>query len=126
MIGSAMASRRPARWLAPLALLASVVAVLAVISANRSLSGSTSTTAPQSVPAGTTKDTTQTTTTTSRQRSGGAGGTRATYRVQSGDTLLSVAQQTGVPIERIRELNPTVDANALHVGQILRLRPASP
>lgn len=123
MIGPDMASRRPARWLAPLALLASVVAVLAVISANRSSSDETSSTAPQSAaPAGRSATTGTTTgaTTTAKQRPN----TPSTYRVQSGDTLSSVAQKTGVPIDRIRELNPTADANALRVGQVLHLRPA--
>jgi LysM repeat protein len=122
MIGPYMGSRRPARWLAPLALLASVVAVLAVISANRSSSRDTSTTTSQSTPAGTQTSPTRTTTTAKQRAPTGRG--RSTYRVQSGDTLLRVAERTGVPVERIRELNPTVDANALRVGQVLRLRPA--
>jgi LysM repeat protein len=120
MIGPDMASRRPARWLAPLALLASVVAVLAVISANRSASRDGSSAPQQSAPAG--RSATTGTTTTTSQR-GGSKRAPSTYRVQSGDTLLRVAEKTGVPIERIRALNPTADANALRVGQILRLRP---
>jgi LysM repeat protein len=43
--------------------------------------------------------------------------------VQAGDILSTVAQKTGVPVDRLRELNPGLDANAMTVGQQIRLAP---
>lgn len=46
----------------------------------------------------------------------------ATYTVQSGDTLTSIAHQTGVPVAEILALNPEVDPQILIAGQTLKLR----
>jgi LysM repeat protein len=48
---------------------------------------------------------------------------RRTYVVREGDSLLSIANRTGVDVERLRALNPAVDEQALQVGQRIRLRP---
>lgn len=45
-----------------------------------------------------------------------------TYEVQTGDTLTSIAHQTGVPIAEIQALNPQVDPQILVEGEKLRLR----
>jgi LysM repeat protein len=42
--------------------------------------------------------------------------------VQSGDTLISIAHRTGVPVVRIEELNPKVDPQILVSGERLKLR----
>ena len=47
---------------------------------------------------------------------------RTFYRVRLNDTLGLIAEQTGVPVERIEELNPELDAQNLIVGQRIRLR----
>ncbi|MEA2352425.1 MAG: hypothetical protein QOJ14_839, partial [Thermoleophilaceae bacterium] len=39
------------------------------------------------------------------------------YVVKTGDTLGSIAQKTGVPVEKLQELNPTLDPQALVSGQ---------
>ena len=44
------------------------------------------------------------------------------YEVQSGDTLTSIAQQTGVPVAIIVKLNPGVDPQILIAGEKLKLR----
>lgn len=44
------------------------------------------------------------------------------YVVQNGDTLTSIAHHTGVPVARIRELNPGVDPQILISGETLKLR----
>jgi hypothetical protein len=44
------------------------------------------------------------------------------YVVQSGDTLTSIAHHTGVPVVRIRELNPGIDPQILVSGEKLKLR----
>jgi hypothetical protein len=44
------------------------------------------------------------------------------YVVQSGDTLSSISSKTGIPVPTLQQLNPGLDANALQIGQRLRLR----
>jgi LysM repeat protein len=46
----------------------------------------------------------------------------AAYVVQSGDTLTSIAQRTGVPVATIERLNPEVDPQILVSGEKLKLR----
>ena len=45
-----------------------------------------------------------------------------TYEVQSGDTLTSIAQKTGVPVAEIQALNPEVDPQTLIAGEVLKLQ----
>jgi LysM repeat protein len=45
-----------------------------------------------------------------------------TYEVQSGDTLTSIAHETGVPVATILRLNPGVDPQILVSGEELKLR----
>ena len=125
-----MTSRSPARWLAPLALLAALVAVLALVSSTLGGGGEggaggesaepaaeeTRTEERESDGAGEAGEATGTSSTTAQES-----GPR-TYTVEPGDTLGAIAEETGVPIERLQELNPEVDSQALSVGQTLRLR----
>jgi LysM repeat protein len=46
----------------------------------------------------------------------------ASYTVQNGDTLTSIAHETGVPVARIQALNPGVDPQILISGEQLKLR----
>lgn len=46
----------------------------------------------------------------------------ATYEVQSGDTLISIAHSNGVSVARIEALNPEVDPQILIAGETLKLR----
>jgi LysM repeat protein len=48
--------------------------------------------------------------------------TAKTYVVKSGDTLVSIAHRTGVPVVHIISLNPEVDPQILIAGQTLKLR----
>jgi len=48
--------------------------------------------------------------------------TPKSYVVQSGDTLTSIAHETGVPVSTILKLNPGVDPQILISGEKLRLR----
>jgi LysM repeat protein len=48
--------------------------------------------------------------------------TPATYEVQSGDTLISIAHHNGVTVARIEALNPEVDPQILRTGETLKLR----
>ena len=59
----------------------------------------------------------------SGKASGGAGkNAPATYVVQNGDTLTSIAHDTGVSVARIQALNPGVDPQILISGEKLKLR----
>lgn len=44
------------------------------------------------------------------------------YVVKAGDTLGSIAEKTGVPVEKLQELNPELDPQALVSGQKIKLR----
>jgi LysM repeat protein len=46
----------------------------------------------------------------------------ASYTVQTGDTLTSIAHETGVPVAEILKLNPEVDPQILIAGEKLKLR----
>jgi LysM repeat protein len=65
--------------------------------------------------------TVQTTTTAASKRPTGAAA-RVNYVVRSGDTLSAISERTGIALDALQELNPSIDANALHAGQKLRLR----
>jgi LysM repeat protein len=45
-----------------------------------------------------------------------------TYTVKTGDTLAAIAETVGVPVERLQELNPDLDPQALVSGQKIKLR----
>lgn len=47
---------------------------------------------------------------------------QSVYVVKSGDTLGSIAEKTGIPVERLQELNPELDPQALVSGQKIKLR----
>lgn len=44
------------------------------------------------------------------------------YVVKSGDTLGSISEKTGIPVEKLQELNPELDPQALVSGQKIKLR----
>jgi LysM repeat protein len=62
----------------------------------------------------------------SRQSAGPAATTTAssaaTYTVKTGDTLASISEKTGVSVEKLQELNPQLDPQALVSGQKIKLR----
>jgi LysM repeat protein len=47
---------------------------------------------------------------------------RARYSVKVNDTLELISEKTGVSVERLQELNPDLDPQALIVGQKIKLR----
>jgi hypothetical protein len=124
-----MSSRSPARWLAPLALLAAVVAVALTVTAALGDGGdevarpATSTTT--SADGGTARDRGRDDADRAGSRVSGSrsgGGSRSSYTIKAGDTLATIAEATGVSVEELQELNPDLDPQALTVGQRLRLR----
>jgi LysM repeat protein len=120
-----MAGRRsPARFLAPLSLVAVVVAVVVIVQSNRSSSdaGAGTTTSTQSDrPSG--GDGASTTEASDRKGGERKRRNRRTYVVKPGDILSTVAEKTGLTVTELQELNPDIDPQALQVGQRLKLRP---
>jgi len=45
-----------------------------------------------------------------------------TYTVQSGDTLTSIAHETGLTVAELQSLNPEVDPQILVAGEVLQLQ----
>jgi LysM repeat protein len=112
-----MPARSPARFLAPLALLAALAAVYLVVQ-HSDTGGSSPSAAPVTRTTSTAKQ--KTSTTTSRPKA--TKGPR-TYTVRLGDTLTTIASRTGVSADQISELNPNLDPQALVVGTKIKLRP---
>jgi LysM repeat protein len=99
--------RSPARLLAPLALVLAAVATVVIIAG----SGHSS---PPQAPA---------LTTTAGEKTGQRPATRRrTYTVKLNDTLGLISEKTGVSVEQIQTLNPSLDPQNLVVGQKLKLR----
>jgi LysM repeat protein len=103
--------RSPARFLAPIALVAVAVTLYSVVQNGRDNAGGTSngTATATATPAGTSK---KKTSSSSKKK-------RKTYTVKSGDTLSAIAEKTGVSLETLNQLNP--NAETLSPGQKLRL-----
>jgi LysM repeat protein len=105
--------RSPARLLAPAALLLAIGAVGYVVTSSTDSGdadggdSANRTTEPRPRPNGREQ----------RRRP-----QRTFYRVRLNDTLGLIAEQTGVPVERIEALNPDLDPQNLIVGQRIRLR----
>jgi LysM repeat protein len=115
---AAMAARSPARFLAPVALLAFVLALFIVISQSSQTSGGgggSSATSGEQAPKTPASDD------GGAQRSPEKAGRRF-YRVKAGDTPSAIAEQAGIPLSQLLELNPDLDPQSLTPGQRLRLR----
>ncbi len=104
-----MGHRNPVRFLAPLVLIAILAAIFIVVQASRSDSSKTDEQTAAAVQALLHRP---------HQRRQAR---RRFYVVRAGDNLTLISQRTGVSVERIQTLNPSIDASALHVGQRLRL-----
>jgi LysM domain len=109
-----MAGRSPARFLAPLALVASALALFLVLDSglnddereagpNQAIDGR-----PAATPDGEQGE---------RRRRG-----PRFYTVKPGDTPSGIAEETGVPLEELLRLNSDLDPQSLSPGTRLRLR----
>lgn len=109
-----MRRRSPARWLAPLALLACALAIYTVVDnellKDDSKSGTTSSTK---------SDDGKTGTSTTERKS--VKKTRTTYTVKQGDSFSVIASKEDVEVDALQAANPDVDPSALHPGQKLKL-----
>lgn len=106
--------RNTARIIAPLALLACGVALAMVVMSF--------TEERQKDDDARTRTTTQSGERTTPQGEGQRRSRRRIYRVNLNDTLGLIAEKTGVPVERLQELNPELDPQNLNVGQRVKLR----
>jgi LysM repeat protein len=106
-----MAGRSPARFLAPIALVAFAVALYTVVNDARHPAGSSSSEVAQP-------------TSTAAKKSASKKSTkhkRKTYTVKKGDTASAIAEKTGVSIETMAKLNKDFDPQTLSPGQRIRL-----
>ena len=103
-------SKAPARALAVVALIGAFVILAVVIATAFDSGGDSGVTRQKSTPGSVAHEA------PSEKK------TPATYTVQNGDTLTSIAHHTGVPVARIERLNPGVDPQILISGEELRLR----
>lgn len=101
-----MTARKPGRFLAPLALVAVIVATLLVVRAGTGTTHHAVTPSAGRLPVS--------------QR---VIARKAFYVVRPGDSLSAISAKTGVPVARLEALNPAVDPGALQSGHRLRLRP---
>ena len=103
-----------ARLLAPLALIACAVAIVAMVLGSGVVgddSGS-ETAGTRDIPAATERTTAE----QPKKR------TPPTYTIKANDTLTGIAEQNGTTVERLQELNPELDPQGLVAGQKIKLR----
>ncbi len=99
-----------ARFLALVALAAAVVAIIVVASNTHLHSGKSNDNGGKQAQ-------------TQKKKEKKQPRTKAkTYTVQSGDTLTSIANKTGVPLAELQALNPEVDPTILVAGEVLKLQ----
>ena len=109
-----MASRSPARFLAPLALVAFVFALFMIVTAPGD--------EQEASPNRTTEETPEATPDAEERREERRERRRRTYTVKPGDTPSAIAEDTGIPLEELLQLNPDLDPQTLSPGQRLKLR----
>ena len=107
----------PARLLAPIALIAFVFALVIVVGSSDTPDDSDDERGRSSQRQGGQDNAGQTSTETPEPRV-----QAEFYTVKTGDTLAAIAETVGVPVERLQELNPDLDPQALVSGQKIRLR----
>jgi LysM repeat protein len=111
-----MAGRSPARFLAPLALVAFALALFIVL--DRTTGGNDETEAGGNRAA----QPAETTPSPDKQEKKKKAKPK-TYTVKVGDTPSGIAEKTGVDLETILELNPDLDPQTLTPGTKLKLSP---
>jgi LysM repeat protein len=115
------ARRSPLRFLAPVALVAFGLALLVVLSSSSTDDGNST---PSASEREKDRDLGTSTKKKKRKSKSSANGTLPTrsYTVQRGDTLGSISEKTGIPVDQLQELNPQIDPQQLTTGQKIKLR----
>jgi LysM repeat protein len=107
-----MVGRNPARFLAPIALIAFAFALYSVMKGD-------------STPAGedsgnrTSQEATATPTATAKKKKSSK--KRKTYTVKAGDTASGIAEKNNIDLETLMELNPELDPATLSPGQKIKI-----
>lgn len=101
-----MAARSSARYLAPIALAATITGTYLVVHSGLTASPAR----PSHVGRG------------RGPKGKGQYANTKFYVVQPGDNLTSIALKTGIGLTALEAQNPNLDPNSLHPGQRLRLR----
>ncbi|MDA0180282.1 LysM domain-containing protein [Solirubrobacter phytolaccae] len=109
-----MVGRNPARFLAPIALIAFAFALYSVLSGENPPAGEDSGNR-------TSQEATPTATETPEKEEASTSKKRKTYTVKSGDTASGIAEANGIDLETLAELNQDLDLGALSPGQKIRL-----
>ena len=112
-------ARNPLRFLAPVALLGFGLALLLIVSSTSGDGGDSKPSASQeekSRDLGTSGKKTK-----KKKSDDGALPTR-NYTVKEGDTLGSISEKTGIPVDKLQELNPELDPQQMTTGQKIKLR----
>jgi LysM repeat protein len=107
-----MAARSPARFLAPLALLAVVGALYLIVSPQSSDGGGSGSPAATEQPAAT----------PAPKKAAKKKKSPRTYTVQAGDTPSGIAAAAGISLAKLEQLNPSLDPQALAPGTKLKLK----
>jgi LysM repeat protein len=110
-----MAARNPVRFLAPIALVAFAFALYTVVQHARDDGAGTSSSS------GTPAQTTPVKSTKKSAKKSGKAHVKRFHRVQTGETPSSIALKYHVSVKTLEQLNPSMDPNALTVGERLRL-----
>jgi LysM repeat protein len=118
------ARRSPLRFLAPVAIVAFGLALLLIVSSS---GGGDSSGTPSASEREKDRDLGTDSRKARRERrnadaSGSGGLPSRTYTVKSGDTLQAISEKTGIPVEKLQELNPQLDPQQLVSGQKIKLR----
>jgi LysM repeat protein len=118
-----MYRRTPLRFLAPVVLIAFGIAAFSILKSYQSDEGPKAPSASEQVKdrdLGTGSDSGSQASTTKQKSKDSL--PKRTYKVKAGDTLGSIAEKTGIPVEKLQELNPNLDPQSLSTGQKIRLR----
>jgi LysM repeat protein len=111
-----MAGRSPARFIAPLALVAFALALFIVVGSTRDGDsgdkGTKGTAAPARTDAAPGK----------QQQKKKKRKTPKTYVVKEGDTPSGIAVKVNVPLDQLLQLNPDLDPQAMTPGMKLKVR----
>ncbi len=106
-----MAGRSPARFLAPIALIIFAFALYNVVSSDEEPTSSTP--AKQTATATPSESSSD----EDKEKEKSSKKKTKTYTVKAGDTASAIAEEAGMDLQTLLELNPDVDASSLSPGQ---------
>jgi LysM repeat protein len=108
-----MARRNPARFLAPIALVAFAFVLYSVVQDGKDPASNSG------APSGATATATAPSKASKKKKSSKK--KAKTYTVKSGDTPSGIAEKTGISLETLEQLNPDLDPSTLAPGQRIKL-----